>query len=121
MKRAPNSAWAKQAGPLECLFTAMFGVLLGLALVKFGNPPSMERWVTAPTNIYEFVLGSPWPITWAYGLLAAVALLGLAIAKWDVRAPLWLLVLPLAWLVWECVAAAWTVNPEPTKATLAHF
>ena len=51
---------------LPRLFALAFGVFLGLSLLKFGNPPVMEKFVTAPANIYEFVLGTPWPISWAY-------------------------------------------------------
>src|SRR6266704_1726577 len=50
-------------------FGAVFGAFLGLALLKFGNPPIMERFVTAPANVWEFVFNSPWPIAWAYWAL----------------------------------------------------
>ena len=45
---------------------------LGLTLLKFGNPPIMEKFVAAPANIYELVLGYPWPISWAYLALGMV-------------------------------------------------
>ncbi len=121
MKRRLDSAGVREAGPLPPLFAALFGALLGLALIKFCNLPIMERFVTAPTNMYEFVLGSPWPIAWGYGLAGLVALSGLTIAKWNLSAPRWLIALPLAWLAWVCITAAWTVDPELTRATLAHL
>jgi len=106
---------------LYLLFSAVFGAFLGLTLLKFGNPPIMEKWVTPPANAYEFVLGSPWPIAWAYGLLALIALFGLRVASWKDVAPLWLVMLPLTWALWECVTAMWTVNPALSRPTVIHF
>ena len=40
----------------------------------------MERWVEQPTNIYEFLFYSPWPIAWAYTLLGAVLLCGVGLS-----------------------------------------
>lgn len=102
-------------------FAVVFGAFLGLSLLKFGNPPIMEQWVSAPTNPYEFVLGYPWPIAWGYGLLGAVAVLGLFAARWNTGAPKWLLVLPLAWLIWQVAASAHSVRPELSQPTVAHF
>ncbi|HWV99819.1 MAG TPA: O-antigen ligase family protein [Candidatus Acidoferrum sp.] len=102
-------------------FAAAFGALLGLGLLKFGNPPIMEQYVTAPANAYEFVLGYPWPITWGYGLFGVVVILGLFTARWNAGAPRWLLVLPLVWLVWQIAASTVSVQPELSRATVAHF
>lgn len=107
--------------PLARWFALGFGAFLGLALIKFGNPPIMEKWVTRPGDVYEFMLGSPWPISWAYGFLAVLGVAGLFAAKWKVGVPRWLLAMPVAWLIWECVAAGWTVNAELTRFTLAHL
>jgi len=106
---------------VQRLFVLFFGAFLGLTLLKFGNPPIMESFVTAPKDPYEFVLASPWPITWAYGLLSIVAILGVAVANRGLKISRWLVALPIAWLVWEFLASFWSVNPELTKPTLAHF
>lgn len=103
------------------LFSVLFGAFLGLALLKFGNPPIMESFVTAPRDPYEFFLGSPWPILWAYGLLGALVLLGAAVANGKPSAPLWLIALPGAWLAWECLSSFWSVSPALTRPTLVHF
>ena len=68
---------------LPCLFGVLFGAFLGLALLKSGNPPIMENWVSAPTQFWEFVFGFPWPANWAYWMLGILALLGLAAARWQ--------------------------------------
>ena len=95
--------------------------MLGLSLLKFGNPPITERWVTPPQGLYEFLFGYPWPIGWAYGLLVLVGVAGVAVARWKSAAPWWLVGLPLVWLVWQCIAATQSADSELTKVTLKHF
>lgn len=95
--------------------------MLGLSLLKFGNPPITEKWVSAPEGWYEFLFGYPWPIAWAYGLLILAGLIGLAVGRWESPAPRWLIALPLAWLGWQCLAATQSADSELTKATLKHF
>src|SRR5438552_12460272 len=70
---------------LPRLFALCFGMFLGLSLLKFGNPPIMEKWVTAPVGVYEFVFFFPWPMDWAYCLLTAVALIGLLSLRYSGR------------------------------------
>jgi hypothetical protein len=53
--------------------------LLGLGLLKFGNPVILDRLVEPPGEFLEFVV-QPWPVAWGYALLAVVGALGLAVA-----------------------------------------
>ena len=109
------------------VFAAVFGAFLGLALLKFGNPPIMEEWVAAPTNPYEFVLNSPWPIAWAYWLFGVVVCAGLACARWPAgfqkaeRPVRWLAALPIAWLGWQVLATAASLDGRLSGPTLLHF
>src|SRR6266567_5372866 len=64
------------------VFAALFGGLLGLSLLKFGNPPIMEKWVTSPGGFLELLLGTPWPIGWAYWLLGLFSAVGVLTAHW---------------------------------------
>src|SRR6266403_4144242 len=59
-------------------YLSFFGLFLGLCLLKFGNPPIMEKYVDSPGDGYQLIFGYPWPIAWAYRMLALVALLGIA-------------------------------------------
>src|SRR6266567_7028917 len=68
---------------LPRVFAALFGGFLGLSLVKFGNPPIMEKWVTSPAGFLELLLGTPWPIGWAYWLLGLVGVVGALTAHWN--------------------------------------
>jgi len=103
------------------LFAALFGAFLGLTLLKFGNPPIMESLVPAPTDIWEFLFLSSWPIGWAYSLLGVFALVGLITSRWKINAPLWLVALPLVWLAWESLAASQSLAPQASFRVVAHF
>jgi hypothetical protein len=106
---------------LPTAFAALFGAFLGLTLLKFGNPPIMEKWVSRPTQLVEFMFFYPWPITWAYGLLALVGVLGVAVARWKPVAPRWLIALPLVWLLWELLAGTQSADAGLTALTVKHF
>jgi O-antigen ligase len=97
------------------------GAFLGLTLLKFGNPTIMESFVTPPADVWEFFLASPWPIGWGYTLLAPVAALGLVSARGKTGAPLWLILLPLVWLVWQAMAASYSLEPQLSLHILMHF
>jgi O-antigen ligase len=103
------------------VFAGLFGAFLGLSMLKFGNPPITEKWVTIPSNIYEFLLGYPWPIDWAMGLLGVISVIGLFLADWKGKAPRSLLALPLIWFGWQLLSATQTVDADLTHATLKHF
>ncbi|MDB6067578.1 MAG: O-antigen polymerase [Pedosphaera sp.] len=111
----PSSDW------LPSVFAGMFGLLLGLTLLKFGNPVVMEKFIERPANIYEWVLNSGWPAVISHWLLAAVVILGLFVARWKTGVPRTLVALPLAWLIWQAIAATHTADARLTELTLIHF
>ncbi len=106
---------------LPSAFAGLFGAFLGLSLLKFGNPPILERWVTTPEGFWGYLLGYPWPIGWAYGLLAVVTVVGIVVARWRATVPWWLVVLPLVWLGWQFVASARSVDAQLSNPVLKHF
>lgn len=110
---------------LATTFAVLFGAFLGLALLKFGNPPIMEKWTETPADIYEFLLGSPWPISWAYHLLVVLVIAGVLVAGQStggrLNAPAWMVGLPLLWLVCQVVASAHSIDNELSWPTLKHF
>ena len=57
------------------LFPVAFGALLGLALVKFGNPVILSSLVEWPEDPWQWVFFA-WPVVVAYPLLLAVLALG---------------------------------------------
>jgi len=102
------------------LFSGLFGAFLGLALLKFGNPPIMAKFVERPTDLAEWII-AVWPLEVGYWLLGVVAVAGLFGARLSAKFPKWLLALPLAWLGWQFVSATHTVDAELTRQTLKHF
>jgi hypothetical protein len=111
----PSSGGSSQA------FAALMGVFLGLAFLKFGNPPIMAKFETAPTNVYEFVMGYPWPSGWAYGMLVVVVVVGLWLAIPEPHRPNWLIFLPGSWFAWQFVASIFSVDFSLTQGVLKHF
>ncbi|HEX3799438.1 MAG TPA: O-antigen ligase family protein [Verrucomicrobiae bacterium] len=121
--RTPSPAMGARSSDdsiLQGMFAGAFGGLLALALLKLGNPAILQKLVTQPTNIYEWILAG-WPSVVGYWLLGVVAVLGIAVARWRTNVPLWLAGLPLAWLAWEAIAATQTEWPRLTGPTMEHF
>lgn len=104
----------------EKIFSGAVGVLFGVGLLKFGNPAIFEEKIAVPTTAGEW-LSQAWPLAWAYGLLALLLGVGLFALRRKRPAPLWLWLLPLAWLGWQFIASAQSVSPALTHATLRHF
>jgi hypothetical protein len=101
-------------------FSTIFGALLGLSLLKFGNPVVLEKFVAPPQNFYDWLI-STWPVTVCYWLLAPVAVIGLSVARWEIRAPGWLLTVPLIWLGWQFISTTQTVDEQLSQVTLVQF
>lgn len=109
-----------RTGPRH-LVLAAWGVFLGLGLIKFGNPVIMESLISTPSDLFEWVL-SPWPIGLGYAGLAVLLALTLLGDRPDrVLTPRWLMALPAAWLLWQCLSAAATVDAALTRLTIPHF
>ncbi len=105
---------------LPGLFALLFGLFLGLCLLKFGNPSVMEKFVDTPVNIYDWMF-SPWPAAIGCGLLAIVALVGVGAATWRRDLPWGIMALPLVWLAWQAAAASQSINPALSWETVRHF
>jgi len=121
MNSKPHSVGPQTDEWLPRIFAGLFGAFLGLCLLKFGNPPVLEKWIDVPEGLWQFLLGYPWPIAWAYWLLALVAVVGVVVARPKSAAPWWLLALPVMWLAWQLIAGAHSADPELTRLTLKHF
>lgn len=108
------------------LFGGVYGAFLGLALLKFGNPPVMESWVTTPKDVYQFIIDRPWPIAWAYTALALLLVFGLVATRgrlpaWRSVQHRWILVLPLVWLGWALFSALSTIDSTLSSLVCYHF
>jgi hypothetical protein len=108
----------------QVFFAGAFGTVLGLALIKFGNPVILDRLIEAPSGFWEYVF-QPWPVRWGYGFLIGSVLLALPVVmrirRGEATALKWVLVLPLPWFCWQLAASVGTVDARLTSATVAHF
>lgn len=102
------------------LFSAVFGAVLGIALLKFGNPIILDRLIDPPANIWEFLF-QPWPVLWGYGALLACLALGLASLKLKAPAPKHVAVVLCVWLAWQFVASITSIEGRLTRPVLVHF
>jgi O-antigen ligase len=110
----------ERAETMRRLHWLCMGSFFGLAVLKFGNPCVMERFVAQPENGWEWLFNT-WPNRLAYGFLAVAALSGLAAFKRKNFAPKWLVALPVAWFAWQLVSATATIDASLTGVTLKHF
>ncbi len=103
----------------------VLGAILGLAILKLGNPVILEDQIGSPMTPEDWI-SQPWPPRtgrwWLLALVLAMAPLpGIWRAVRDGLRPRWLWLPPLAWLAWQAWSALGTVDPKLTSATLPHL
>jgi hypothetical protein len=100
-----------------------FGLFLGLAILKFGNPVILDQKIAPPVSPSEF-WADAWPPHWGNWMLLPLALAGAALMfaskpRWPGTRRLWLL--PLLWFGWQLLSATQTVDGNLTATTLCQF
>lgn len=113
---------AHEEDPKEALFAGLFGLFLGLALLKFGNPVILDHLVDTPKNLEEW-RAFAWPVRFGYLGLGLVTAIGLWLVgtDWRARGPKVLLGLALAWLTWQFAATIGSVDPASSRVILPHL
>jgi O-antigen ligase len=101
----------------------IFGLFLGLAILKFGNPVILDQKITPPASFSEF-WADAWPPHWGYWIFSPLALAGAWLVltrqpRWPATRRLWLL--PLLWFGWQLLSATQTVKGDLTTTTLWQF
>ena len=104
-------------------YALVFGLFLGLAILKFGNPVILDQKITPPVSPSEF-WSDAWPTHWSNWILLPLALTGAALVftskpRWPGTRWLWLL--PLLWFGWQLLSATQTVDGNLTATTLCQF
>ena len=105
------------------LYALVFGLFLGLAILKFGNPVILEKKIAAPVSSSEFWVDA-WPPHWANWILLPLVLMGAAFVfanrlRWPGTRWLWLL--PLLWFGWQLLSATQTAYADLAAMTLCQF
>ena len=126
---APTAAGAPIPLTAVGLLSLALGALLGLSLLKFGNPVILDRQVGAPSGILDALpLTVSWPASWGQGLMLLLSLAAGVTMLLARSGPLprrarraWLWLPPLLWLVWQGISASRSVDAELTSFTLPHF
>lgn len=103
----------------------LFGLFLGLCLIKFGNPVILDQKIIPPKTFSE-ALYTAWPTHWANWIFWPLTIISMAAAfitkrdwRWPVPHVLW--VLPLLWFGWQLVSARTTVDAALTTTTLCQL
>jgi len=121
----PPAATSKSRAALSAveLYSLLFGLFLGLAIVKFGNPVILDQIIFNPHTFSDFLHDS-WPLHWANWLLVAIVLAGAALAittkpRWP--ATRWLWALPVIWFIWQILSAAQSPHHDLTSVTIWQY
>jgi hypothetical protein len=132
----------RKFGGIE-FYALAFGIFLGVAILKFGNPVILDSKIPTPVTPADF-LNDPWPTRWAGWIFLPLALVGALLAlaqkkRWGQtpgepqkskggigsrgRSPhqKWLWLLPLLWFGWQLLSATQTVDATLTSSTLWQF
>jgi hypothetical protein len=102
------------------IYSICSGAFLGLAFLKFPNPPILEHMAVPPSNGWEWALVS-WPVGCAYPFVTLLALAGLPLMRWPTGLKWQLGLLPCAWLAWLWFSAQYSIVPGLSRLTCVHF
>jgi len=111
---------APEDSPLLKGFALAFGAFLGLAILKFPNPPVLEHLAVAPSDVWEWLLVS-WPVRYAYPLIGLLAVMGIPLLRWPAGVDKRFAALPLLWLGWVGLSCTQTIDGRLSTLTVVHF
>ena len=101
------------------------GLLLGLSILKLGNPVILEDKIGQPGSLAEWI-SRPWPTRAGLFLLPIVIASVLFLTPWrqrlaSARLPAWLWTAMAVWLGWLVASTAQSVDSRLTQLTLPHL
>ena len=100
--------------PLAC------GLFFGLALLKLGNPVTLDHVSPPPTSLNAAIFET-WPFYWGVALFGGLVIWGFFCDCTIRRRHTALFFLPIAWFGWNLVSATQTTDWALTGPTLLHF
>ncbi|MFN0067813.1 MAG: O-antigen ligase family protein [Limisphaerales bacterium] len=116
MKPRPDPA----AGHAGAALAGLFGLLLGVALLKLGNPVILDPLIETPGNLAEW-RAFAWPVRFGHLGLALVLVAAVPLLRWPAGVPRWWPGALAFWLGWQVLAALATGWPMATRLVLPHF
>lgn len=116
----PIPAHDVSAKPFERVVLLLIGAVLGLALLKFGNPIVFEGQFPPPRNLAEIIYLA-WPAAWGFAIVAVLICLAIPLLRRPRGIPRWVLWAPLIWLGWQWIATFHSIQPELSRLTALHF
>ena len=96
------------------------GLMIGLTLVKFGNPVVLDYLVIKPANFGE-LFATAWPLAWGYAFALAALVICRVIWRPALVAPPPLCAVAIGWFGWQLIAAQSSVSPEMSRTVVVHF
>ena len=116
----PDSPFSRRALP-----ALLLGFLLGLSILKLGNPVILEDQIGFPSTFAEW-FQRPWPTRAGLYLLPMVVVVHGFLTPWfarlaAARLPPWLVAGVLVWLGWQVVSFTGTLDPRLSRLTLPHL
>ena len=111
---------APAAGGTGAALAGLFGVLLAVALFKFGNPVLLDPLIGTPKTAEEW-RAFAWPVRFAHFGLGIVLLAAVPLLRWPAAVPRWWLGALACWLGWQCLAALLSTSPAATRLVLPHL
>ena len=116
------------------IYALVFGLFLGLCILKFGDPVILDQKILPPVSLNEF-WNDAWPTHWANWIFWPLVIIGVVVLASSARSRpaigpatpqcraiwLWILILPLIWLGWQMISATQTVDVNLTTTTLWQF
>ncbi len=110
----------QSSGVLEQTFPVLAGALLGLSLLKFGNPVVFADRIATPANPLETFFNA-WPLAWGYIIFAALMIIALPFWRPPRAVPSWVLILPGLWLASQLIATIFSIDRPLSNRTFMHF
>lgn len=101
-------------------FAILLGLFFFLVIIKLGDPVVIRATNLPPRNLDDALYGS-WPPAWGRWALLPLAIVGFATAPWRQIRFQPILLFPLAWLLWQFVSAACSVDATLTALTIPHL
>lgn len=109
-----------KSGSWPDVFAGAFGSLLGLALLKFGNPVILDRLIDPPSEFWEYIF-QPWPLRWGLLLVGLCFVMGAPCLRLPAVHQRWIAAVPLLWFAWQLISSSRSIEPSLTRPTLLHF